>query len=177
MALDKEFFSSIELKLQKKRFYDVSDVDRLLVNIRAQADEMTKRIAQLESENEKLRAGNEDFRTKGIALSREIVALRGKVKELEARKPAKEPASPAPEKQKQETVKDPEPGTAETGYAIEKVEQMVSEMKQMHLRGIEQLNQMWQEFLCNCTENEIAPTDISHKIGAIAKEIREMDNE
>ena len=44
MALDRDYFNSIELELVNDKYYKVEQVDALLVDIRAKALEMNKQI-------------------------------------------------------------------------------------------------------------------------------------
>ena len=91
MSLDKAYFNSIRLDTYRRKFYSVDAVDRLLVDIRSQADAMnreldtaTKKLAEEQQTASALKEENRDLLSKGQALSQEIVSLREDLKAAEA---------------------------------------------------------------------------------------------
>ena len=91
MALDKSYFNSIRLDTFRHKFYSVEAVDRLLVDIRSQADSMNRelgatagKLAEAQRTAEDLTEENRDLRAKGQALSQEIISLREDLKTAEA---------------------------------------------------------------------------------------------
>jgi len=61
-------------------------------------------------------------------------------------------------------------------YAVDKMENCFSKLRQRHLEAIDAINLQWQEFLCGLYEDDIsAPDDLSEKVDAIARELGEMD--
>lgn len=63
MALDRDYFNSIDLKPVKKKYYSLEEVDALLVDIRAKAlaaNEETEKLkdALAESEKKRIEAGD-----------------------------------------------------------------------------------------------------------------------
>lgn len=173
MPLDREYFNRISLGAVRKRYYEISEVDSLLVDIRAKAEELIKRNEALESENAQLRSVNEDLRMKGQVLSQEILSLRSRLDSSEAdRSPAPGPSAAAAAA----PVSDPGLAARQQDYIIRRAEAMYSGMKAMHEGAIEELNRQWQEFLCDFSDTE-APEDLGHKIGLIAREIHELEKE
>lgn len=91
MSLDKSYFNSIRLDTYRHKFYSVEAVDRLLVDIRSQADLMNRelevnrrKLAEAQQTAESLTEENRDLLSKGQALSQEIVSLREDLKAAEA---------------------------------------------------------------------------------------------
>ena len=91
MSLDKSYFNSIRLDTFRHRFYSVEAVDRLLVDIRAQADTMNReleasarKLSAAQQSAETLTEENRDLLLKGQALSQEIISLREDLKAAEA---------------------------------------------------------------------------------------------
>lgn len=91
MSLDKSYFNSIRLDTFRHRFYSVEAVDRLLVDIRAQADTMNReleasarKLSAAQQTAETLTEENRDLLSKGQALSQEIISLREDLKAAEA---------------------------------------------------------------------------------------------
>ena len=91
MSLDKSYFNSIRLDTFRHRFYSVEAVDRLLVDIRAQADAMNReleasarKLSEAQQTAETLTEENRDLLSKGQALSQEIISLREDLKAAEA---------------------------------------------------------------------------------------------
>ena len=91
MSLDKSYFNSIRLDTFRHRFYSVEAVDRLLVDIRAQADTMNReleasarKLSAAQQTAETLTEENRDLLLKGQALSQEIISLREDLKAAEA---------------------------------------------------------------------------------------------
>lgn len=62
-------------------------------------------------------------------------------------------------------------------YAVDKMENCFSKLRQRHLEAIDALNLQWQEFLCGLYDDDSAPApaDLSEKVDAIARELDEMD--
>ena len=91
MSLDKAYFNAIRLDTYRRKFYSVDAVDRLLVDIRSQADAINrdldtamKKLAEEQQTAASLKEENKDLRSKGQALSQEIVSLREDLKAAEA---------------------------------------------------------------------------------------------
>lgn len=61
-------------------------------------------------------------------------------------------------------------------YAVDKMENCFSKLRQRHLEAIDALNLQWQEFLSGLYEDENStPADLSEKVDAIARELDEID--
>lgn len=170
MALDREYFSRISLEPVRRKYYSIGEVDSLLVEIRAKAEELIARNETLEKENARLRSDDEDLRMKGQALSQEILSLRSRLQAAETAVASESPAA-APR-----AAADNSAAAKQQDYIIRRAEAMYSGMKTMYEKAIEDLNRQWQDFLCDFSDTE-APEDLGHKIGLIAREIREIEKE
>lgn len=91
MSLDKSYFNSIRLDTYRHKFYSIEAVDRLLVDIRSQADSLNReleasgrKLAEAQQTAETLTDENRDLLSKGQALSQEIISLREDLKAAEA---------------------------------------------------------------------------------------------
>ena len=91
MSLDKSYFNSIRLDTYRHKFYSIEAVDRLLVDIRSQADSLNRelevsdrKLAEAQQTAETLTDENRDLLSKGQALSQEIISLRKDLKAAEA---------------------------------------------------------------------------------------------
>ena len=91
MSLDKAYFNAIRLDTYRRKFYSVDAVDRLLVDIRAQADALNRELdtarrnlAEEQQTGITLKEENRDLLSKGQTLSQEIVSLREDLKAAEA---------------------------------------------------------------------------------------------
>ena len=91
MALDKAYFNAIRLDTYRRKFYSVDAVDRLLVDIRSQADTLNRELdtarrslAEEQQTGISLKEENRDLLSKGQTLSQEIVSLREDLKTAEA---------------------------------------------------------------------------------------------
>ena len=87
MSLDKSYFNSIRLDTYRHKFYSIEAVDRLLVDIRSQADSLNReleasgrKLAEAQQTAETLTDENRDLLSKGQALSQEIISLRKDLK-------------------------------------------------------------------------------------------------
>lgn len=185
MLLDRDFFSSITLNEYRSRYYDISEVDALLVEIRRQADELNTRCCELqarlneaETQADAWHEKAEGYRRKGIFLSKELVSLRNQLKELQDR--------PATHMDNNIRAEKFSPGDAEnediTGslraqqeYAIRKAETMFNSMKEIHASAIRQLNAQWQDFLAGLENPTEIPADLTQKVSSIAKELNEIE--
>lgn len=238
MLLDKEFFNSISLQPEKKKYFNMSEVNSLLVDIRSRAQQTEEEIDSLSSKLEKSEASAELFRTKaeeyrikGQALSKEVLSLRARLgietpgieagptpDELlvEARRQADEIISRARQEADEilalarhnadqitsdaiDRSRDMDADSAvraeaiisrantrseeilsassvQQAFVVERVESLISSMKELHESAIEDLNSQWQEFLIAIAGEDSAPPDLGEKIGRIADTLSEIND-
>lgn len=196
MALDRNYFNSIELEPLRRKFYDVNAVDALLVDIRSKAEMMNReaqalreKAASAEAVISTLRAENEELFKKGEELSREVTALRA---DLEAAR-AKEPATPekyekstlAPEWAEEREAKEKAENSARIlqeakacrARAMQALENLFDRTREMQAGMMNQLDEQWDEFLNGVRNEEQAPADLGAKVENIARELREIEED
>lgn len=167
MALDQEFFDSIQIDVVKKKYYNANKVNALLADICAQAQ-------ALEQENQALRAqvGTLSQRKDEIgdtlltaqAAARDIVA-KAKVQAgrilADAQRQREELLSGAADQQE---------------YAAACVERTFDKLKRQQMENIEVLNGLWQEFLCGLATEPEEPTEEEPQEAQAAQPEREEKN-
>ena len=179
--LDRDYFNSIDLTSIKRKYYDVTAVDSILVDIRIKANEMNKELARLQSqvasqaaEIEQLRQSVRESENNKLELGNAVISAHAAYNEIveranaEAEKIISEANSQkeAAEKQAQESQ----------NLALNKIEEFYSAVKSGYENQIDMLNELWQKFLCGLDDEKTAPSDLSEKVGRIASEIREIDS-
>lgn len=187
MALDRNYFNSIELNPIKMRYYDITAVDNILVDIRKQAELINRRYDDMHRELESVKAAREEYKTKGQALSQEIVALRNELSEMTQRAEEAEERAAAFETMADRNSRHLSQGSNGTESVQEsigapmsvqpdlsKVEELYNSMKRIYLSGIETLDNQWQSFL-KSVEDPGDISDLSSKIERIAKTIQEIN--
>ena len=199
MALDRNYFNSINLEPVKKKYYDISEVDNLLVDIRRQAEFINRRYTDMNEELGKALESKEDYRKKGQILSQEIISLReeledlrGELEELRTRaETAESRAAEAEEKASEledalsrggrhlqseqlQPENDRQAFSAEAAIAAERVEEMYVSMKGIYASGLELLEKQWSRYKEDSSAGDI-PADLSSKIGKIASALNEIN--
>ena len=170
MALDRNYFNSIRLDPIKRKYYDISAVDNILVDIRKQAELINHRY--------------EDCFEKGQALSQEVISLRKDLDDMTARAKTAENRVAALQLELQNTQNSQGKHLSQTTSAenvqttinINKISQMYNSMRTILSSGIDSLDQQWQAFLNGSPELK-PPADISDKIEKIASALQEINNE
>lgn len=183
MALDRNYFNSIDLSPIKRKFYDITAVDNLLVDIRKQAEMINHRFEDMQTAWETAKTSRDEYLMKGQALSQEIIVLRNELEGLknraekaESRVEELEAMLYSSQKNFCEDIDEKRNEVAEEGYAFEKMEEMVASMKNIYLSGIETLDKQWKEFQ-EKNVSEPVPPDIIGKVGKIAETLMEINNE
>ena len=200
MALDKEFFDSVNIDVVKKKYYNANKVNALLDEIRSRAGELSAENAALREQLGLLNRQKSDIGDtlmSAQALAKQIVEQANAKAEAiirEAELRGREIESAA---------------AAQQEHAVRSVEACFDELKQEHLRSIELINARWQQFLCGIMPEEqpedqpvrpeaepeddeceaaaedeyadedapqetIDPTELEMRVAAIAKELRDI---
>lgn len=149
MKLDKDYFNSLELKPVKKKYYNLSEVDSVLVDIRAKALEMNEenlKLRKLLFESEKKRSELNDALIKSSNNYKEIL----------------------------ETIKKADPQGRDE--VLERVADTFTKVKKYHEAAIEEINKQMQELLSGIVDEEV-PEDLKQKVGQIALELGEINAE
>lgn len=150
--LNNEFFNSLRFNKVRRKYYDATAVDTVLLDIRIRAEEMNKELSGL----------RRTLSEKDV----EIEILKARLLQAEAKADDALKANSAA-KNKNE---------ADQNTALSMVGDFYSKVRTGYERQLEDLNEMWQSFLCNYgSQDEPVPDDLESKIGRIASEIREID--
>ncbi len=139
MALDKEYFDSIDINIVRQKYYNANKVNSLLEDIRRQAEALTEENRRLKEQLSELGQGKSqigDTLLTAQAAARDIVA---KAK-IQAAKIVAEA---------QQQREDILTGVVDQQeYAADCVRKAFDKIIHQQLESIELLNGMWQEFLC-----------------------------
>jgi cell division septum initiation protein DivIVA len=192
MALDKEFFDSIHIDVVKKKYYNANKVNALLEDIRAQAE-------ALEAENRTLRVSLGEVKEQKDDIGNTLLTAQATAKDIisKANKQAQEIVSGA-EAQAKKMVDDAEEQrnallcsiTDQQEYAVACVERTFERLKKQQLENVENINRMWQEFLCDLVTEEtkevkktpdeatsLRLSELEDRVKRIADELMEINGE
>ena len=178
-TLDRAYFNALNLTPVKRKYYDKPAVDAVLVDIRIKADALNneleglrKTIAAKDAKIDKLQETIREADAKRMELGDAVLSAHATYNEIiekadgEAERIIAEANSKRAEADKRmENQQD---------YAIKNVEEFYSKAKENCEAQLEELNMLWQRFLCGLDE-EAPPADLKSKIGRIASEVREID--
>lgn len=189
MALDKEYFDSIHIDIVKKKYYNANKVEAVFKDIRTQAEALQEENLRMRAELEALngkKAEIGDAVLSAQAIYRNVVE-KAKAKADEILADAKRQREELLESTRQQREELLENTRRQQDYAVQRVEDCYSRMKEQHMACIEALNAEWQEFLCGlfpedeeeteAREAEELPGDLKEKVGTIAKMLFSMDAE
>ena len=177
MALDKEYFDSIHIDVVKKKYYNANKVEAVFKDIRTQAE-------VLQEENLRMRAELEALNEKKAEIGDAVLSAQAIYRDVVEKANAKADAILEDARRQREELL--ESTRRQQDYAVQRVEDCYSRMKEQHMACIEALNAEWQEFLCDLfpeeeeaevQETEDLPGDLKEKVGTIAKMLFSMDAE
>jgi DivIVA protein. len=178
-TLDRYYFNSLNLEPVKRKYYDISSVDSVLLDIRTKAETLNKENEELkasvkakDTELQSLREELREAEKRKNELNDAVLEARARYKEIMDR--ANSDAANIRHEALEEKQIMEERARRRQEYAVEKISEICGRMRESHTAQIEELNLMFQQFLCGL-EEEDAPIDLSRKIGRIAKEVREID--
>ena len=171
MALDKAYFDGIHIDVVKKKYYNANKVEAVFADIRRQAEELT-------AENERMHQALSTLADRRVELGDAVLSAQGVYRGIVEKANARADEILKDARQKAEEI------VAETQRqqedAVQRVERLFSTMKQQHLDAINTLNDEWQDYLCNLYPEQAeqqAPEDLEEKVGAIARELFEINGE
>lgn len=139
MALDSNFFDSINIDVVKKKYYNANKVNALLEDIRTQAEALTAENADMRRQLDVLSGQKEnisDAILSARAISQHIID--------DAKAQAESIVSDARAKSEQLIQE----GMDMQESAVERVRRCYDSMKQQHEQSIAAIEADWQEFLC-----------------------------
>ncbi|MDO4983057.1 MAG: DivIVA domain-containing protein [Eubacteriales bacterium] len=173
MALDREYFDSINIELVKSKYYNANKVRAVLEDIRQQAQ-------LLIDENARLRAQLQEQTKSRMELGDAVVSAQTVYNEIVERANACA-ASILKDAQRQHDEMTDESARRQD-YAVKRVEQCITKLREQQLKCVELINLEWQSFLCGLDELsdasvKAAPADLDEKLSAIERELRMIEEE
>lgn len=181
MALDKEYFDSINIEIAKKKYYNANKVENVLADIREQA------FAMIE-ENKNLRAQLAELKKFKCDISDTLLSAKTISQTMieDAKNESDDIISKAEQKAAQ-IIEEAEKKSAEMEErnrlaeqkATENVEAAIERIRQMHMNSMMELDEVLQDYLDGMVpdDNETVPEDLSDKVGAIASELFSIGEE
>lgn len=139
MALDQEYFDSIQIDVVKKKYYNANKVNALLADICAQAH-------ALEQENLALRAQVGALRERKDEIGDTLLTAQAAARDIVAKAKVQAGRILADAQRQREELLS---GAADQQeYAAACVERTFDKLKRQQMENIDVLNGLWQEFLC-----------------------------
>ena len=173
MALDKEYFDSINIDVVKKKYYNANKVHAVLDEIREEAERLNAENAQLraklnEQDGQRMEMGDAILTAQRI--SREIIQRANNRAAAIIADAEKRSAELSGRTEKR------------TEYAAQKVEECLSAVREAQEKSIEAINESLQNFLIGLysEDQEEEPADISdmeQRINTIAQDINSLESE
>ena len=172
MALDREYFDSIEIELVKKKYYNANKVNAVFEDIRSQA-------AALYEENAALKKKLETFDGQKVELGNAVMSAQTVYKDI-VDKANSCAATILKDAQRKHDEMEEENARLQD-YAVKRVGACIEKLREQQEKTIELINSEWQSFLCDLEgkpeeEVEIAFPDIGEKLVAIEKELHSINN-
>ena len=181
MALDQEYFDSIQIDVVKKKYYNANKVNAVLADIRAQAQ-------ALEAENQALRAQLGAFSRGRDEIGDTLLTAQAAARDMVAKAKAQAGRILADaQRQRQEILSGT---TDQQEYAAACVERTFDKLKRQQLENIDTLNSIWQEFLCGLapelpkpapmpkrppvSDDKVRIDELETMVNNIAKELSEI---
>ena len=148
MALDQEYFDSIQIDVVKKKYYNANKVNALLEDVRAQAE-------ALEAENQALKAQLGEFSQRKDEIGDTLLTAQATARDIVAKAKAQAGRILADAQRQREEILS---GAADQQeYAVACVERAFDKLKRQQQENIDTLNGLWQEFLCGLAADAPAP--------------------
>lgn len=172
MALDREYFDSINIELVKKKYYNANKVNAVLEDIRMQAEALSE-------ENRTLRKEMETFNGQKAQIGEAVMSARTVYKEIVDNANACAAAIIKDAQRKHDAVS--EESARMQDYAVKRVGECIDKLRQQQQQTLELINSEWQSFLCDLggkpeEEAEKAYPDIGEKLEAIERELHSINN-
>lgn len=151
MALDQEYFDSIQIDVVKKKYYNANKVNALLADIRAQAQ-------ALELENQALRAQLGEFSQRKDEIGDTLLTAQAAARDIIGKAQAQAARIVADAQRQREALLSGAVDQQE--YAAACVERAFDKLKRQQLENIDTLNGLWQEFLCGLVTEPPKPAEV-----------------
>ena len=169
MALNREYFDSLNLEVVKKKYYNANKVEAILQDIRTQAE-------ALRVENEGLKAQLEALNSQKAEIGSAVLSAQTVYKTTlsRAKLQAKDIIDEA--NAKRDAIIDG--AVKQQEYVVKHVGDCYRKVREQYEACIDEVNKNWQEYLCGLTMEGDSPVpDIDKKVDAIAHELFFFDNE
>ncbi|MBP3539538.1 MAG: hypothetical protein J6J62_06810 [Oscillospiraceae bacterium] len=174
MALDKEYFDAINIDVVKKKYYNANKVNAVFADIRSQAE-------ALQAENLRLREELAELNSKRDSIGAAVLSAQQIYREIVDKANVRAAEIVAEAEQEREELR--RESLRQQEYAVLRVENCFSSLREQYQSAIDALNTEWQDFLCGLypPEDDMAdkaalPEDLNEKLAAIASGLREMEN-
>ena len=177
MALNKEYFDAIQIDVVKKKYYNANKVEAVLADIRRQAAELT-------AENERMRQALSALADRRVELGDAMLSAQGVYRTIVEKANAR--AAEIEHDARQKAAKIAADTQRQQDEAVQRAERLFTSMKAQHQAAIDAINAEWQEYLCGLYGEEAAaeppeepeqpPEDLAEKVGAIARELFEIND-
>lgn len=149
MALNKEYFDSIDINIVRQKYYNANKVNSLLEDIRRQAEAM-------EEENRQLKEQLADMGLGKTEIGDTLLTAQAAARDIVAKAKIQAAKIVAEARQQREDILSGVVDQQE--YAADCVRKAFDKIVHQQLESIELLNGMWQEFLCGLiTEGPAKP--------------------
>ncbi len=139
MALNKEYFESIDINIVRQKYYNANKVNSLLEDIRRQAEAM-------EEENRQLKEQLADMGLGKTEIGDTLLTAQAAARDIVAKAKIQAAKIVAEARQQREDILSGVVDQQE--YAADCVRKAFDKIVHQQLESIELLNGMWQEFLC-----------------------------
>lgn len=138
MALNKEFFDSIQIDVVKQKYYNANKVNAVFARIRSEAEALTE-------ENERLRAQAGSVDSHKAELGEAVFSAQAICKNLIDQAQARADEIVAEAERRAEEIE--KTGSGQIEHAVQRAERCFTRMKETHERAIDEINGLWQAFL------------------------------
>lgn len=170
MALDKEYFESINIELVKKKYYNANKVNAVFEDIRRQAE-------SLSAENQALREQLEVLNGQKAEIGDAVMSAQTIYKDIVDKANACAAAILSDAQRKHDEMS--EENARMQDYAVKRVGVCVERLRAQQQKTIEIINAEWQSFLCDLdgkpSEAEVTFPDIGERLEALEKELTDIN--
>ena len=191
LTLDQEYFDSVNMEVVKRKYYEADKVNAVLREIRSRAESTNRENARLRGEVEAFRGQKAeigDMLVSARSLARGVVEdANTEADEILLRARTQADAIVREAEQKAEALLRDAQERADAlaaaypdqqEHAARCVERVFENLRQQHLDAVDALNDQWQDFLISLEEDAgEAPADLEQKVGAIARELRALEDQ
>lgn len=139
MALDKEYFDSIDINIVRQKYYNANKVNSVLEDIRRQAEAMAEENLRLKEQLSELSQGKSQ-------IGDTLLTAQAAARDIVSKAKAQAAKIVAEAQQQREFIL--AGAVDQQEYAADCVRRAFDKIVHQQLESIELLNGMWQEFLC-----------------------------